>query len=68
MKKQTKRICMAVTNVEFCGSVNQIDICGLTPNDKPEPLYVPLCAAHRVVAGLEAIKVLTGGEIADYRL
>ena len=59
---------MAVTNVEFCGSVNQIDICGLSPNDKPTALYVPLCAGHRAIAEIKPIKVFTDKVIAEYRV
>lgn len=68
MKETIKRCCMAVTSVEFAGSVDSITICGLPPNDKPSPLYVPLCAGHRALAEVSEIQVFTDEVIADYRV
>lgn len=62
------RSCMAVTSMEFCGEVDSITVCGVCACDKPTKLYVPLCAAHRVLAEASEIKVLTDKVIAKYRL
>lgn len=68
MEKQTKRICMAVIGQETLKDGQQLDVCGCAALEKPKALYVPLCAAHRALAEVRAIKVFTGKEIADYRL
>ena len=68
MKKQTKRECMAVTEVKFCGAVNTIHTCGQCACEKPSPTYIPLCAAHRVMAQVKPIDVFVDRVIAEYRL
>lgn len=68
MKKTTKQSCMAVTSVEFAGEVDSITVCGLPSCDKPNALYVPLCASHRALAEASEIKVFTDKVIAEYRI
>ena len=68
MKKTITRSCMAVVDIEFAGAVDTITTCGLSPQDKPFKLYIPLCAAHRTLAAVKEIKVLAGNVIAEYCL
>ena len=63
-----ERECQAVTEENFDGNVNNIQICCARPLDKPTPLYVPLCAAHRAMAEHGEIRVFTNRVIAVYRL
>ena len=67
-KAQAKRECAAVTEIEFCGEVYSITTCGAIACDKPFPTYIPLCAAHRVMAETSEIKVFTDNLIARFRL
>lgn len=67
-KPQAKRDCAAVMSVEFCGEVDSITTCGAVEQNKPFTTYVPLCAAHRLMAEMSELKVFTGNVIAKFRL
>lgn len=67
-KAQAKRECAAVTDIEFCGEVDSITTCGAVAQEVPFKTYVPLCAAHRLMAEMGELKVFTGNVIARFRL
>lgn len=68
MKKQTKRGCLAVTEIKIKGDTGRVTVCGQCACEKPSPTYVPLCAAHKVMAQVRPIDVLVDEVIAEYRL
>lgn len=62
--KKHKRECAAVVDRDD----KSVCICAIPACDKPSPTYVPLCAAHRVMAQVKSVDVLVEGVVAEFKL
>ena len=63
--------CHAVVIKEDNGPIvpgDLVYVCGAAECRLPFPAYIPLCGAHRAMAEVKEIPVLTGDKIAEFRL